>query len=76
MQQSLVMKREDGHEHLSDDEIEAILAREAAGLPPEPDQPVQPLQMARQEPGQGRFGRWAVWLIIGFILLGVLQTMR
>ncbi len=32
--------------------------------------------MVRQEPGQGRFGGWAVWLVIVFILLGVVQTLR
>jgi hypothetical protein len=29
-----------------------------------------------REPGQGRFGRWAVWLVILFILFSAAQMMR
>ena len=35
-----------------------------------------PIIKAREAFEQGRFGGWAVWLVIAFILLGVVQTLR
>ena len=69
------MKNKDD-ERLTTEEIEAILEREAAGLPPEAHEPGKPVEIVKSEPGQGRFGSWAVWLIIAFILLGAVQMMR
>ena len=63
-------------EKLTTEEIEAILEREAAGLPPEEGADAKPHELVRQEPGQGKFGPWAVWLIIAFILLGAMQMLR
>lgn len=60
-------------EGLSTEEIEAILAQENAAVP---ENPPAEHQIVRREPGEGRFGSWAVWLIIAFIVMGVLQTMR
>ena len=54
-------------EGLSDEEIEAILAREAQLPPPEGTPP--PVVMVQREPGQGKFGKWIVWVLIGFILV-------
>jgi len=70
------MKRDEVKAPLSTEEIEAILAREAAGLPPDFQEPDNVFEMVRKEPGQIRFGAWAVWLMIVFILLGVVQTLR
>jgi hypothetical protein len=58
---------------LSTEEIEAILLQEG-GAPPE-GQPV-PVQLAMREPGQGRFGRWIVFLLIVFSCWTIWQTMR
>ena len=69
------MKHDDAEAPLSTEGIEAILAREAAGLP-DAKEPGKAFELVRQDPGQGRFGGWAVWLVIAFILLGVLQTLR
>ena len=70
------MKHDDVEAPLSTEEIEAILAREAAGLPPDAQEPGKAFELVRQDPGQGRFGGWAVWLVIVFILPGVVQTLR
>lgn len=69
------MKKPEAEEPLSDAEIEAILERENALAAEAHEVPLEP-KVAQREPGQGRFGKWAVWLIIAFIALGVLQTMR
>jgi hypothetical protein len=66
----------EGEELLGDAEIEALLLAESAGLPPPSDAPAQPVPVAMREPGQGRFGRWAVWLVILFILFSAAQMMR
>ena len=63
-------------ESLSDAEIEAILASEAGPPPLESHLPAQPIPLVAREPGQGRFGRWVVWLIIAFVLLSVWQAIR
>ena len=60
-------------EQLSTEEIEAILERENAAVP---EQPAPEHQLVRREPGEGRFGKWAVWLLIAFVALGVLNAMR
>lgn len=60
-------------EGLSNEEIEAILAQENADVP---ENPPAEHQVVRREPGEGRFGSWAVWAIIAFIVMGILQTMR
>jgi hypothetical protein len=59
---------------LSTEEIEAILLQEG-GAPPEGSQPA-PVQLAMREPGQGRFGRWIVFLLIAFSFWTIWQTMR
>lgn len=69
------MKKPEAEEPLSDAEIEAILERENALAAEAHEAPLEP-KVVQREPGQGRFGKWAVWLIIAFIALGVLQTMR
>jgi len=68
---------ETGDAPLSTEEIEAILEREAQALPPEPHMAAAPLTVAeRQLLGQGRLGRWAVWLLVAFTLFGAWQSMR
>lgn len=60
-------------EQLSTEEIEAILERENAAVP---EQPAAEHHLVRREPGEGKFGKWAVWLVIAFITMGVIQSMR
>jgi hypothetical protein len=69
------MSKRESEEQLSDEEIEAILERENALAAEAHEAPQEP-KVVQREPGQGRFGKWAVWLIIAFILLGALQMMR
>jgi hypothetical protein len=61
---------------LPTEEIEAILAREAGGLPPPADLDAAPLALVQRQPGQGRLGRWLVWLLIAFSVASVIQAMR
>lgn len=63
----------DDERPLTTEEIEAILLQEGAA-PPE-GQPA-PVQLAMREPGQGRFGRWIVLLLIAFSFWTIWQTMR
>lgn len=63
-------------ERLTDSQIEAILEQEAAGLPPESHESPKPVPLVAREPGEGRIGRWAVWLLILFILASLVQSMR
>ena len=70
------MKARNDDERLSTEEIEAILEREAAGLPPEPDQSGEPVKIVMREPGKGRFGRWVVGVLIAFVLLGAYQALH
>ncbi|MRD48725.1 hypothetical protein [Caenimonas koreensis] len=65
--------RQPEDEQLTTEEIEAILERENAVVP---EQPLAEHRIVQHEPGQGKFGKWAVWLIIAFILMGALQSMR
>jgi hypothetical protein len=58
---------------LSVEEIEAILLEEGAAPP---DGQPAPVQLAMREPGQGRFGRWIVLLLIAFSFWTIWQTMR
>jgi hypothetical protein len=58
----------EGEERLTDEEIEAILAREGQ-LPAEAPPDDAPVKLVQNEPGQGRFGKWVVWVLIGFILV-------
>jgi hypothetical protein len=60
---------------LTNSEIEAILAQEAAELP-EAHLPAPEAAIVKREPGQGRFGRWVAWALILFSLLTILQAMR
>ena len=69
-------KPEHDDERLTDSQIEAILEQEAAGLPPESHEAAKPVPLVAREPGEGRFGRWAVWLLILFILASLVQSMR
>ena len=61
---------------LRSEEIEAILAREAAGLPPPSELEAPALALVQRQPGQGRVGRWLVWLLIAFSVASVIQAMR
>lgn len=63
----------DDERPLSTEEIEAILLQEG-GAPPD-GQPA-PVQLAMREPGQGRYGRWIVLLLIAFSFWTIWQTMR
>ena len=60
---------------LSDEEIESILAREAADPPP-PDGSVTEHKLAMREPGAGRWGKVMVWLMMAFILLSAYHLYR
>lgn len=62
-------------EGLSNDEIEAILERENA-MPPEAHLPGSEVHLVRKEPNEGRLGRLGLWLVIGFIVMGLVQSMR
>lgn len=66
---------EDPDRPLSDEEIEAILAREASELP-EAGIPVPEVPVVKREPGQGRYGRWVAWALIVFSLFTIVQSMR
>lgn len=61
---------------LSTEEIEAILEREAGGLPPETHLQAPPVTLVQRQPGQGRLGRWLVWLVILFSVATLIQVMR
>lgn len=61
---------------LTTEEIEAILEREAAGLPPEADRPAPPLKLAERQPGQGRYGLLVVVLLLAFSIYTIWQSMR
>jgi hypothetical protein len=60
---------------LSDEEIEAILAREAADPPPQDEAATEP-RLAMREPGAGRWGKVMVWLMVGFFLLSAYHLYR
>ncbi|HSH90955.1 MAG TPA: hypothetical protein VK996_13300 [Ramlibacter sp.] len=70
------MKNRDDEERLSTEEIEAILEREAAGLPPKVDEADEPVKLVMREPGKGRFGRLIVGVLIAFVLLGAYQALH
>jgi hypothetical protein len=68
---------EPGAELLTREEIEAILEREAAGLPPEAGAEPPPLRLVTREPGSGRHGRWTGWIWLAiFVAMVVMQTVR
>ena len=60
----------------STEEIEAILATEAEVLPPEADAPAPPFKMVERHPGQGRYGKWIVALLILFSFYTIWLSMR
>jgi hypothetical protein len=60
----------------STEEIEAILATEADVLPPEADAPAPAFKMVERHPGQGRYGKWIVALLILFSFYTIWLTMR
>ncbi|MDB5873599.1 MAG: hypothetical protein JWQ07_3041 [Ramlibacter sp.] len=66
---------EDG-ELLSTAEIEALLEREADALPPESHLQPPPVPLAQRQLGQGKYGVWAVWLLVLFSLYTIWQSMR
>lgn len=66
---------DDPNRPLTNAEIEAILAQEAADLP-EAHLDTPALAVVKREPGQGRFGSWVAWLLIAFILMSALQAFR
>jgi hypothetical protein len=59
-------------ERLTTEEIEAILAAEDA-MPPDADHAAAPHVLVQREPGHGQFGKWLVWLVVGFILVGAIS---
>jgi hypothetical protein len=59
---------------LGDAEIEALLAAEATGLPPESHQAAPPLQLAEREPGRG-LGRWPVWILLAVVAVMVVDAL-
>lgn len=61
---------------LSESEIEALLEFEASQLPPESHQHAPPIPVVERKLGQGRFGVWAVWLLLLFSLFTIWQSMR
>jgi hypothetical protein len=68
---------ESGLELLTQEEIEAILEREAAGLPPEAGAEPPPLRLVSREPGTGRHGRWTGWIWLAiFVAMMVVQSVR
>jgi hypothetical protein len=64
----------DPDQALSNEEIEAILAEEAAQLPDANATPAD-LSVARREPGQGRFGQLIVWVLLAFMVVGLVMGM-
>ena len=52
---------------VADSEIEAILAREADSLPPEPHVPGRPFSLLMSEVGRGGIGRVGIWVILAFL---------
>lgn len=68
--------RTDPEATLSTEEIETILERETVALPMEAHVPAPPLAMVQRQPGQHRFSRWVIWLIIAFTLASIIQALR
>lgn len=66
----------DAEAPLSNEQIEAILEREASELPPDANQPAPPLKLAERQPGQGRYGLWIVALLLAFSVYTIWQSMR
>jgi hypothetical protein len=60
---------------LTDEEIEAILAQEAAHAPEATEHPPEP-RLVEREPGQGNYRKWMAWALIAFIALGVINAYR
>lgn len=52
-------------------EIAEQLRREATALPPEAHLPAPPLVLAQRQPGQTRFGRWGLWLVLIVVLVSL-----
>lgn len=61
---------------LSDEAIEAILQREATVLPPESHLPAAPVPLVERQLGEGKYGNWAVGLVVLFGLYMLWQTLR
>ena len=61
---------------LSDEEIHAILEREATDLPPEAHLRPPPVALATRQPGQGRHGWLVVALMVAFLLVSMWQSIR
>ena len=66
----------EAEEGLSVAEIEALLQREASELPPESHLQPPRLSLVERQLGHGRLGRLAAWLLLGFSVLMVWQTIR
>lgn len=58
------------------DEIAAILEQEAQQLPPEAHVTPPPFKLVERHPGEGKYGVWAVWLLIAFSFYTIWLTMR
>lgn len=61
---------------LSNEEIEAILAKEASELPPESHEPAPPIKLVERRPGQGRYGMVALALLLIFSVYTIWMGMR
>jgi hypothetical protein len=59
---------------LSNEEIEAILAEEASQLPEAGSAPPD-LSVVKREPGQGRIGQLIVWVLVAFMVTGLVMGM-
>ena len=65
-----------GDSALSNEAIEAILQREATVLPPESHLPAPPVPLVERQLGEGKYGNWAVGLVVLFGLYMLWQTLR
>lgn len=59
-----------------DAEIEKMLQAEAQALPPEAHLAAPAFKIAERHPGQGRYGKWIVGLLVLFSLYTIWQSMR
>jgi hypothetical protein len=60
----------------TDAEIEALLLQDPEVLAPEAHLQPPPVRIVERQLGQGRFGVWAVWLLVLFSLFTIWHSMR
>jgi hypothetical protein len=75
-QQPASVEHEGGEAGLSNEAIEAILHREATALPPESHLPAPPVPLVERQLGEGKYGNWALALVVLFSLYMLWQTLR